>query len=225
MTKQIRPFAGGSSNDGEEQDDWIVTYADAITLLLAFFIILVAISTVDPVKYEQMRTGIAKSISKKDVKKPMVLMNMELQQMIDEMGLDDAAGLSSDAQGLKLEFASAALYQPGSATLKEEAIPVLRNVAGTLTSRVYENFRVEVQGHTDNTPINTRQFPSNWELSAERATRVTRTMVNNGVASERMKAIAFADTAPKVPNTDMNGNPLPENQAINRRVVLRIYPR
>jgi chemotaxis protein MotB len=74
-------------------------------------------------------------------------------------------------------------------------------------------------------PIQTQLFPSNWELSAARATAVVRLFSDAKVNPARMKAIGYADVMPKVPNRDPNGNPLPANQSINRRVVVKVMPR
>ncbi len=219
-----KPRRGGQASAGGT-DDWLVTYADAMTLLLAFFIILVAISEVDPVKFQQMQQGMAKNIGKRDVTKPMTLMKIDMEKMVRNMELQDAVAVGSDSKGLTLEFASAALFGKASAQLKKAALPVMRKTAKTLESPRYEAFRMEVQGHTDNTPINTPRFPSNWELSALRATNVARTLEKQGIKRDRMRVIGFAGTAPKVPNKGPEGNPIPRNQAKNRRVVIRIMPR
>ena len=74
------------------------------------------------------------------------------------------------------------------------------------------------------TPIHTARFPSNWELSAGRATGVVRFFIDEGMQTHRLKAAGFAETRPKVPNRDAQGAPISENQAINRRVLIRVYP-
>jgi chemotaxis protein MotB len=84
---------------------------------------------------------------------------------------------------------------------------------------------MDVQGHTDDSPINTPQFPSNWELSAARASAVVRYFAEKGIATERMRATGFADTIPKVPNRDPQGNPIRVNQEENRRITIRVFPR
>ena len=82
-----------------------------------------------------------------------------------------------------------------------------------------------MQGHTDDTPVNTPAFPSNWELSAARATMVVRLFIQHGMEPTRLAAEGLADTRPKVSNRDVTGKPLPVNQEINRRVSVHIYPR
>lgn len=215
------------TNPGEDpsEEDWMTTFADMVTLLLAFFVMLAAISKVDVVLYEQVAAGMAKGIGKRDVDTPVEKIRQEMKEVIKSMKVEDVVGVGTDSQGITLEFAAASFYEPGSADIREEAIPILNRVAATINADRYTGFQVEVQGHTDNTPISTPMYPSNWELSAARATRVVRFFVEAGLEPSRMRAIGLADTAPKVPNTGPYGDPLPQNQEINRRVVVRIFPR
>ncbi|MQX37933.1 OmpA/MotB family protein [Roseospira navarrensis] len=209
----------------EGEDDWITTFADMATLLLAFFVLLAAISKVDPIMFEQVKAGMAKGIGQRDIERPIEALRNDITAAIDLMKVDDVVGLGVDQQGLIIEFASAGFYPPGSAELRPEAIHVFEQIAATLEGPKYRNFRIEVQGHTDDTPVSSPRFPTNWELSASRATRVVRLFEEEGLASERMRAVGFADTAPKVPNRGPEGTALPNNQEINRRVTVRVTPR
>ena len=133
--------------------------------------------------------------------------------------------LGADDRGLVLEFDGGTFFEPTSAKLREESVPALLKMGEVLASKRYSAFQIEVEGHTDDTPINTPAYPSNWELSSARASIVVRLFVQNGVAATRLTALGQADTRPKVSNRDINGNPLPANQAINRRVTVHVYPR
>ena len=117
----------------------------------------------------------------------------EVKQILVEMNVQETSSLGSDSAGVIIEFASSSFFDPGSATLREEAKPILKRVADTLNADVYKNFQVEVQGHTDDTPIHTPQFPSNWELSAERATGVVRYFLEQSITPTRLRAVGFAD--------------------------------
>lgn len=208
-----------------EDDDWLVTYSDMVTLLLTFFVMLVSISRVDVVLFEQVKAGISKGVGKKDITTPVEALKIDVEDTIQTMKIDDIVGLGTDNRGIVIDFASAAFFEPGSATIRAEALPILERIAATLQSDLYSNFQVEVAGHTDDVPINTPQFPSNWELSALRATNVVREFEDEGVAKDRLKAIAYADVVPLVPNKDALGNPDPEAQEINRRIAVHVYPR
>jgi chemotaxis protein MotB len=122
-----------------------------------------------------------------------------------------------------LELASNAFYLPGSAILRPEARPILDRVAETLDAPLYSKFLIAIEGHTDDSPISNEKFASNWELSAARATNIVRLFEARNIPVRRMRAVAFADTQPKVPNRDSTGAALPENQAKNRRVIVRIH--
>lgn len=209
----------------EYEEDWMTTFADMVTLLLTFFIMLVSISKVDVVLFEQVKAGVAKGIGNRDTVRPIQLLKIDVQDAVQAMKLEDVVAVGTDDQGLTIEFASSAFYEPGSAEIREEAIPALQRIAATIGAERYTGFQVEAQGHTDDTPIATSLFPSNWELSAARATRVVRFFADTGIAPERMEAVGYADTRPKVPNRDAYGEPLPANQEVNRRVVVRVYPR
>ncbi len=117
-----------------------------------------------------------------------------------------------------IEFVSAVFYDSGSAIVKPTAVPVIRQLAEVLNNQHYDDFQIEVQGHTDDVPIHTPQFPSNWGLSAARATGVVRSLIALGVIPNRLRALSFADIAPKVSNRAPDGTPLLQNQDINCRL-------
>ena len=85
-----------------------------------------------------------------------------------------------------------------------------------------KGFRVTVEGHTDDSPIYSKSFPSNWELSSIRAGTVVRLLESKGLPRADLRPVGLADTEPVVPNRDGSGTPIPENQAANRRILIRI---
>jgi len=212
------------SKQTEPEDDWMTTFSDLVTLLLAFFVLLAAISKVDIAKFEQVQAGMAKGVGKRDVQTPLQSLQKEMQEVIVDMNVDETSSVGTDSSGILIEFASSSFFNPGSAQLRPEAAPILSQIVNTLNADMYKNFQVEVQGHTDDTPISTPQYPSNWELSAARATGVVRYFIAGGMNPPRMRAVGMADIAPKVPNLDPFGNPLPINREINRRIVIRVIP-
>ena len=206
------------------EDDWIGTFADMVTLLLGFFILLASISKVDMALFEQVQAGMAKGVGKRDIETPLENLKREVKEILVEMNVRETSSIGSDSSGVIIEFASSSFFDPGSATLRNDAKPILKRVADTLDADIYKNFQIEVQGHTDDTPIHSPQFPSNWELSAARATGVVRYFIEQKMAPTRLRAVGLADVAPKVPNLDPFGNPLPVNREINRRIVIRVNP-
>lgn len=208
----------------EEQEDWLTTFADAITLLMAFFVMLLTFAEFDIPAYEELTSAVAANIGGRDKQTTMQSLKIDAQDLVYEMQADQVVTVGADEKGVVIELQSNAFFKPASADIVPAAIPVLKKLSDTLASPNYELYNVVVEGHTDDGQINTKQFPSNWELSAARASSVVRLFEENNVARERLKATGYADTRPKVPNRDLEGKPIPENRATNRRVVLRLHP-
>ena len=208
----------------EEKEDWLVTYADAITLLMAFMVMLLTFAEYDMPAYVEAAAAIEGKISGREVIIPIELMQQDIQDVVYEQQADEAVEVETDDQGIIIELASSAFYRPGSADLRDQALPVLQSMVQLLDAPRFQAYIIEVEGHTDDDPIHTARYPSNWELSAGRATRVVRYFVEQGIFPKRLKAAGFAATRPKVPNRKEDGTPIPENQAENRRVIIRVYP-
>jgi len=210
----------------EEAEDWLMSYADMITLLMAFFVMLISMSHLDPVRYEQVQGGLAKDIGKHESAQPMQQLKTEMASAMRGIKLDETqVAIGQDDRGLVLDMDAGTFFDPDSAALKEQFLPALAKIAETLKSEKYSAFQIEVQGHTDDQKPTNPAYPTNWELSTARATTVVRKLIEDGLPSDRLGALGYADTRPRVANRDVNGNPLPINQAINRRVSIHIFPR
>jgi flagellar motor protein MotB len=134
-------------------------------------------------------------------------------------------GPSSIEQGDRittLQISSGAFFGSGSAALSNSGRAILKDVAVNIQSDKYKGYQVTVEGHTDDSPIRTIQFPSNWELSTARAAAVVHFFLQQGIPAQKLRAAGYADTFPVSPNRAANGKPIPENQARNRRVVIKL---
>jgi len=209
----------------EPLEDWLLSYADMITLVMAFFIILVSMSKIDANKYEEVQSGMARDIGNREVTKPLQDLRSELLGAVAGAGVDESVDIGRDDRGVVLNLASGTMFQPGSAEIRPEIRPLMKEISTTLGQPRFNGYQIEIQGHTDDTPVRTPQFPSNWDLSAGRALATLKLMNELGVDQSRMKIAAYADTAPRVPNRSDTGRAYPENQAINRRVQIHVYPR
>jgi chemotaxis protein MotB len=138
-----------------------------------------------------------------------------------KLGRERAVALERREGAVAVDLQGKVLFELGSAELTTRAAYILRDIARTLSGLPYH---VTVEGHTDNIPIRTDRFPSNWELSAARAAAVARYLLDWGLDPGRMKVVGLADTRPLAPNVDERGRPLPENQVRNRRVVILVHP-
>lgn len=211
----------------EEGEDWLTIYADAITLLLAFFVMIISFSKFDLPVFEEVKASIKQEIGgSSEEETPIFALHTKIQQIVQDT--DDIppeiVDVGFDDEGIVIDFASGAFFKPGSAELTDLAKLLLAGVKRELEVPPYDLFFVDAEGHTDDVPISTPLFPSNWELSAGRAASVVRQFIDDGMEPERLKASGYADTKPKFPVMDLLGEPIPENREKNRRVSVRLHP-
>jgi chemotaxis protein MotB len=146
---------------------------------------------------------------------------MPLPEIVARVKPEGAAHLEQKGDRITtLAFDSTAFFSRASATLHGSGKVILQEVVGNLKSEEYRDYMITIEGHTDDAPISTVQFPSNWELSTARAAAVVRFFVEQGVSAQRLRAAGYADTHPLLPNRDGSGIARPKNQAKNRRVVI-----
>lgn len=210
--------------DDRIDEDWLATYGDMVTLLMCFFVLLVAVSKVDMALFEQVQAGMNKAIGQKEVPRPIEMMVVELTDDVQSLKLEENISLGSDAQGVFVDIGSDILFEAGSATIKPQMESALKRLAATLMSDRYYNFIFTIDGHTSDEAFSSPQFPTNWELSAARASAVVRFFEERGLMRSRLKAVGMYDTAPKLPNLDPFGQPIPQNRAKNNRVVIHASP-
>lgn len=212
-----RHTSGGGHDD---ESNWLVSYADMMTLLVGFFVMLQSFSKVDMMKYEQIKKETTKVFGG-EYKVPFEKLSQQMKEMVKKENLTDQVLFQESEEGINITFRGALFFDSGLAKLKIEAIDLLGKLIPVISDQAKE-FGIVVEGHTDNRPIVSPIFASNWELSSNRACTVLRMFEEKGFNRSRIKAIGWGDTRPIVPNTDENGNQIPENQAQNRRVVIRI---
>lgn len=221
-----RKYAGNSNIKEEhiEDQEWLLTYSDMITLLLAFFAMLIAVSYVDINLWEQMKQGLRSEISKDDtVQTPLAEVKADLEQLLAVEKANGLVDIILDRDGIKLLFSSSSFYSSGEAELLPKGENIISKVTQAMSALDFYKFNVDVEGHTDNVPINTPVYPSNWELSVARASGVVKSFIKDGIEADRLKASGYADTKPVVPHVDESGKDIIMNRAQNRRIVVRIY--
>ncbi len=218
----------GSGEAVDEAEDWLVTYADAITLLMAFFVMLVSFSRIDLPMFEEVQAGIAEKIGGvTDAQTPIFTLEAAMNEIFSEISPfpPDAIKVGFDDEGLVIDFAAGYFFNPGTAELAPGASDLLLAVRKQLEEAPYDVFKVDVEGHSSNRPPPGGSFfPSNWEMSASQAARVVRELISFGFNPEWLTATGYADTKPKLPNLDVARNPVPANQAQNERISLRLHP-
>ena len=204
-------------NFDDSSSSWLVTYSDAITLLLAFFVMILAVSDLNQGKVEALKEGLSEVITNQERPTPFTDIKQGLDEYIAANGLQDQLSVVLDTKGVRVEFANVALYDSGSADLKQDALPLLQEVSRVIKQTSHSSHMIEVEGHTDDLPIATDQFPSNWELSSARATNVVKYLLSEGLEKQRLKASGFADSRPKEKADHVTTN---QHRQANRRVVV-----
>lgn len=240
-----------AEDEHENHERWLVSYADFITLLFAFFVVMYAISQVNEGKYRVLSDTLSSAFRNIPGKtagaqiavnqgpalqipfrrpnlgikvdpnlgaKKEKLRNMakEISAALAPLVKEGQVRITEGALGITVDINASVLFASGDASLDVGAIQALTAVATVLAPT---DFPVIVEGHTDNTPINTPQFPSNWELSGMRASSVVRLFIESGVDPRRLTATGYADQRP------VDDNATVEGRARNRRVAITIESR
>lgn len=211
-------FEHASVEDHEES--WLVSYADVVTLLLGFFIILFSFSKINSESFENIKRETSKTFGGK-YEQPFKKLVTKLKKDVTESKMENEVEVTQKALGAELTFRGAFFFESGSAEIRPEVKVLLDKLIPTIKNNS-EGMRIVIEGHTDNRPISSTNFPSNWELSSVRACSVLRYFIEKNISSNKISAIGWGDQHPILPNNDTSGNPILENQARNRRVVIKI---
>ena len=197
------PEDEADEGDGDILQDasWLYSFADLMTQLLLFSILTVTL------------TGIAQADQAEEQMAGLSGAARELQQLIKKRGLEDSMAIDLSADRVVIRLESNVLFDPGKALLTAGAVDVLGDLV-RLLGQLGNDLRVE--GHTDDVPIRTPQFPSNWELSSARAISVVQYMEQHGVESGRLSAAGYGEFHPIAANDSAT------NRATNRRVEIVI---
>lgn len=226
----------------------MVSYADFITLLFAFFVVMYSLSSLNEGKYRVMSDSVVqafRNIGSQDSGRIVALapvpsirplppasaeaeelrrakaervrnMAEEIRRVLAPLVADGQVRVTEGAFGITVEINASVLFAPGEAQLGPDAVRALRAVAQVVADA---EFPITVEGHTDVTPIASAMFPSNWELSAVRASSVVRLFVENGVRPSRLTAAGYGDQRPVADNATAEG------RARNRRVAILVESR
>lgn len=230
----------------ENLERWLVSYADFITLMFALFVVLYALSSINTSKYKALAESIKASFTfeptnenlpkpsstsmgrspvqiapqKPDVttseaqqRQKMKSIASSVQTALESLAKEGKVQVTETALGISIEINASVLFDTAKADLHTDSANALSAVAKVLAA---DDHQIQVEGHTDNLPIKSMVFPSNWELSAARAGSVIRLFETNGVDGARMVAIGFADKRP------VDSNEKEENRVHNRRVNIMV---
>lgn len=227
-------------DEHENHERWLVSYADFITLLFAFFVVMYSISSINEGKYkilsdsltgvfnhpdrsikpipigeERPRTGDPERATTNEDDGDPTLQDIaaSVKDVFGELIQSDQLTVRGNEMWIEIELSSSLLFPSGDALPNNQAFDIIEKIAKILAP--YEN-PVKVEGFTDNLPIRTPQYPTNWELSSARAASIVRMLAMDGVNPVRMSAVGYGEFQPVTDNATAEG------RARNRRVVLVI---
>lgn len=214
---------------------WMTTYSDMVTLLLTFFVLLYSFSSIDADKWQrlvvaftgdtsifeqkselhinQQQAGLDEITQLQQQLKDFQELYEKLKAYVESSELDTKILLNKTDNEIQIRFTDNVLFDSGKANLKDEALEILSKI--TVAIRTYEQSiqMIRIEGHTDNVPINTAEFPSNWELSTARAVTVLKFLIQNqNLSPEMLSAVGYGEYH------NIAGNDTAEGRAKNRRV-------
>lgn len=207
-------------DEHKNQERWLVTYADLITLLMIFFVVMYALSArISGSNFEKLQQSLAASLKKtpKDLFASTPSSNEELTEIQDKVkrAVTEFEGKSQvkvdmTSKGLVISLYDTAFFDVGQSTINPSGYPALAKIASVIATM---SNAISVEGHTDNIPSPTK---SNWVLAAERSASIVDYLVKRGVPAKRFQIVSYAEYKPLFPNDT------PEHRALNRRVDIVI---
>jgi len=199
------------------EEGWLLSYADLITNLLLFFVVLLTAANLSKGRMQQ----IAKSISGQESPQSLEAIRKEIDAQIKAQQMEKLVATTQTEEGLELSLNSGLVFDSGRAQIRPELEQTINAMLKVLTP-YSTKYTFAVEGHTDPTPINGGAFASNWELSSARAIVVRQRLEDVGIARSRVRVEGYADTKP-LPEEQLMGLGPEERMARLRRVVVRVY--
>ena len=224
--------SGSNNSDDSPGGGWEIIYSGFVLILLSFFIMLSSFSTMEAAKIMRFVKSFVNAVSvlqsgskfdsgtialtgkedMVDIRSELAKVFNNLEELAQQFHLQDEIYLAFLGEGLIMRLSEHALFDQGSADISAEALPLLDKIGAIISKTAY---LIRIEGHTDNLPIHTELFPSNWELSTARAVNVLRYFIkNHNIDARRLAAEGFGEFHPLVANDS------PENRAKNRRVEI-----
>ena len=185
--------------EGGAGQQWLMTYADMMTLLFAFFVMLYAMSSPDPVKLSQIEDAMQKEAGFEGTLQSQNEIKEEIEEIVENLDVQNETNVIQDPRGVAIEMDGDICFDSGSTKIRNKLKDVLNNVANKILSNNKDYRMVIIEGHTDSQKIPKelqKIYPTNWELSAARASNVVNYLISQGVNSGRLQASGYADRWP-----------------------------
>jgi chemotaxis protein MotB len=213
---------------------WMSSFSDLVTLLLTFFVLLLSMANFDPVKFSQTAESlqgvfgiletfptipihpimaVPKKTGDEQKKKESLKDAEKIKQIVETKNMSEAVKVDITEKGIAIMLRDPVGFASGSADLKEQGKEILKDIGDVIKSNA--DLKVRVEGHTDDVPISTARYRSNWELSSSRSLSVVQLLsAQTGIKPENMSAVGYGEYRPLVPNINS------ENRSKNRRIQI-----
>ncbi|MFG1494721.1 flagellar motor protein MotB [Halobacteriovorax sp. ZH4_bin.1] len=207
----------------DEGEAWLLSYADMMTLIACFFILMMAFANYDPAGFKVKAEIVAKSFSKGKV----AVTNEKFKEINEEIAkhpeLLKISKITVNDSKMRIEMSGSILFPQNEVSMSEEMTFLLDNLIDIIKSKGEDDYRIIIEGHSDNLPIKQNsKYRNHWSLAAARAALVIERFEYFGFSPKNLKMISLGDSEPLRPNQDKNGKPISENNKINRRVVIKV---
>lgn len=228
----------------DNNERWLLTYSDLITLLMIFFIVMYSMSNLDKQKYQQIASGLNKAMGgggkniigvdkgvavdqdwqptntevvQAEEKNKLEEVKKQVDQYLQQNGLSQSVDTKVEERGLVLSFKDSLFFDSGQSDIKTDEVRKLVDIGKILNMKAVSDNYIRVEGHTDNVPISTYQYKSNWDLSVIRASNVAQLLIaQSGIVPQRVSALGYGEFRPIADNNTVAG------KAKNRRVDIII---
>jgi|CXWL01.1.fsa_nt_gi chemotaxis protein MotB len=210
-------------------DAWLISYADMITLL--FIVVVIAI----PVAMNKNNTN--PDAPRGEPEHPYYISDhsglLSVNTTYDEAyrsvsgiiinnSADEDIAVEKSKHGMWLDISVPFIFEDGSADIREEQIPFIKSLVRSIKNNIPENAKLEIEGYTDDKPLENSIFANKWELSSLQTARIASLLIAGGIDSKSLRITSYAGNAPIVPNVDGFGKPIDKNRIRNQRVVIRV---
>ncbi len=204
--------------DKSSSETWQTSYSDMMTIILVFFALLISATNISAIKFERIKQAFQGKTEDESIASVLV----DLEEHMKDSNLENQVKIKVDDKSIQISFLGGLLFDSGKARVKPEAEKLLQEFSKKL-GKLPSYAHLAVEGHTDDNPIESKEFRSNWHLSTLRSLAVLEILEAMDICQENCEARGFGEHRPELPNRDQDGNPIAKNQTENRRVVLRIF--
>lgn len=222
MSEQKKRMHVSEEGEDESESIWLVTYADFMNTIACFFILLVGMANFDSPGFSEKAKELSETLRGTPLAESEVKMNQLQQKILGNPQLEKMTSMSANSDTLTIVLNGTILFPNNEIDLTPEIITQLDSLIDLIKTH-NPSFRIFIEGHTDNTPLASNlPFHNQWALAAARASSIAERFQYFGFSSDNIRVVSYGDARPLKDNQDSNGKPIPANNLLNRRVVIKV---